>query len=99
MEICGDGLISLCEMDIGATKTFLDMNAAMAQGCFGDDPIAWGDKEWGELIDYLVHGLDVNESEWAAMEYRPRIWDDEDNDNLPLPHLSRRRRRQHTQPR
>ena len=78
LEIAGNGLINMCEADIGATMTFLGMNAAMEQLFFGRDAPTWGNKEWSELADYLVHGLHPTEAQWDGLEYRPRMWDTED---------------------
>jgi hypothetical protein len=73
LEIAGNGLINLCEADIGTTMTFLDMSAAMKQAFFGTNAPAWGNGQWSELVDYLVHGIHLSESQWDSLEYHPRV--------------------------
>ena len=75
------------------------MNRAMEEGYFGKSPTTWGDREWGELLDYLVHGLGLSEAEWANLGHRPRMWSDEEhtrtratpNQRGNLEHLRQRR--------
>ena len=73
IKIVGNGVESLQEKDAGQDLSFLDMNAALRNGFFGESPKVWGDADWKLLIDYVTQGLGCSSEEWGNMTWTPQI--------------------------
>ena len=77
LVIISDGITSLTAADVGENQSFLDINAAKKNGMFGEEPIAvWHDKEWMTLVEMVVSGIELTNTDWDEVRYCSDTWSD-----------------------
>ncbi len=71
----GDGLTSLPWGEVGKETSFLDMSEALKLGLLGAEPPSiWRDKQWSEMISFVVSGLSFKMGGWDDLEYCEQAW-------------------------
>ena len=69
--------LSLTAEDVGKSQSFLDINAAKQNGLFGEEPIkVWHDDQWRALLEMVVSGMQLVDTDWEALKYCPKTWSD-----------------------
>ena len=55
----------------------MDTNAAKKNGMFGEEPIkVWHDKEWMTLVEMVVSGIELTNTDWVTVRYCQDTWSD-----------------------